>query len=227
MESIHYKNLQELHEAIFNCRKCLEIPVDVTNIQPPWDFSRGKLTLHKWGMMIGQAPGKTETDQYFKMKNSDNPVKKNIPKTGTKGKIAFSGDAGQRFISWLVDAGLSPEECKNLYKTAVVKCYPDKWPTDRKSDRKPGVKEVRLCRHFLEEQIRLIKPKVLIPMGKVAIQWFFPGAELKDTIGIEKFWHGIPTVCFPHSSNASNWWKNHEEKVQAAKNILTNLHIKM
>jgi uracil-DNA glycosylase len=176
-------------------------------------------------MWIGQAPGRTETLRALSLRDPEKRVQKDAHKKEITGGIAFSGDAGQRFITWLMDAGLTEEECrKNIYKTSVVKCYPDKWPPEQKMDRKPGVKEIRLCRHFLEEQIRLIKPKILIPMGKVAIQWFFPEKELADTVGIEKSWKEIPVVCFPHASNASNWWKDNVYKVENAKRLLNKLY---
>ena len=120
-----------------------------------------------------------------------------------------------------MDAGFSEEECRiNVYKTAVVKCYPDKWPPGRKTDRRPGIREIRLCQHFLLEQIRLIDPVVLIPMGKIAIQWFFPELELEETVGKELKWQGKPVVCFPHASNVSHWWKDNTEKVDEAKKKL-------
>mgnify|MGYP006304020983 FL=1 len=178
--SRNYQNLKELHEAIYYCRQCkAHLGIEVTNIQPEWDPKRGRLKSHKWGMWIGQAPGKTEAKRALTKNNTNKPIAHKNETKKPIGGIAFSGDAGQRFIGWLMDAGFSEEECRiNVYKTAVVKCYPDKWPPGRKTDRRPGIREIRLCQHFLLEQIRLIDPVVLIPMGKIAIQWFFPELEL-------------------------------------------------
>ena len=223
-----FQDLKELHDAIYKCRLCQEIGKKVTNIQPPWDPSRGKPKAQKWGMLIGQAPGKEETRRALKVKESQSGGMQTKPQIDIPGGIAFSGDGGQRFFKWLMESGLSEEECrKQLHKTAVTKCYPDIWPVVKKrsSDRQPSKKEIELCRHFLEEQIRLVNPKVIIAMGALAIRWFFPGIKLEDAIGKKLQWKGRPVVCFPHASNVSKWWKLQQnlKSIYEAKNILRNL----
>jgi uracil-DNA glycosylase len=64
----------------------------------------------------------------------------------------------------------------------------------------------------MKEQIRLVAPSVLIPMGKVAINWFFPWVtRLEEVIGKTYLWEDegqeYAVICLPHSSPASGWWK--------------------
>jgi len=208
---ILFRDLKELHIAIFKCRRCQKKGRQVTNIQPRWNPVRGRLHAQKWGIWIGQAPGSAEEKHATKAIEIRPKAHRASRLANIPCGIAFVGDAGQRFRCWLMDAGFSEEEIRTqLYKTAIVKCYPGKRRGG--SDRQPGRTEIELCRNFLEEQIRHINPKVLIPMGLLAIHWFFPDLRLEEAVGKRLIWQGRDVVCFPHASRASNWWKKQENK---------------
>jgi len=214
MELEVYENREDLHKAIYRCDQCPKAGFSMKRVQPPWDPSRGRSSMKKWGLLIGQAPGITEFERSNKPQGTTN---RNSSGNGSPGRpIAFSGEAGRRLERWIIeDAGFNQAQTHSLFaKTSVVKCYPGR-PSKTKTDRKPTRKEIKFCSPFLYEQIRLYDPAVIIPMGTVAVKWFFPEvAKLAEAVGEELNWQygdkQFPVVCLPHSSNASNWWKVNE-----------------
>jgi DNA polymerase len=80
----------------------------------------------------------------------------------------FVGRAGQLLTKIIESIGLKREE---VYIANIVKCHPVIDPTDpekRGNDRPPTPEEISSCLHFLEEQIELIKPKVICVLGNSA-----------------------------------------------------------
>jgi DNA polymerase len=81
----------------------------------------------------------------------------------------FVGPAGNLLDEALVEAGI---ERKEVYVTNVVKHF--KWvPAERGKRRihkRPGSAEILACRPWLEAEIRVLKPKVLVCMGATAAQ---------------------------------------------------------
>jgi uracil-DNA glycosylase len=70
--------------------------------------------------------------------------------------------------------------------TAVTKCYPGKGGINAvgKGDRVPSKAEQALCRPFLEREITLVRPKLMILVGGLAIKLLFPAKmKLKDVVG--------------------------------------------
>ncbi|MGR6835260.1 uracil-DNA glycosylase [Syntrophomonas erecta] len=72
----------------------------------------------------------------------------------------FVGRAGQLLDRILLAAELQREK---TYITNVVKCRPP-------GNRLPHPDEIRQCRNFLEKQIRLIKPAIIVCLGALASQ---------------------------------------------------------
>lgn len=70
----------------------------------------------------------------------------------------FVGKAGSMLDRWLSDAGLKRAD---VYITNVVKCRPE-------NNRDPKSDEVETCSKFLRVQIALIRPKVLVTLGRIA-----------------------------------------------------------
>jgi DNA polymerase len=88
----------------------------------------------------------------------------------------FVGAAGKLLSQLLKSIGLRRED---VYITNIVKCRPP-------ANRPPRVEEVSACSDYLDRQINLIKPKMICPMGNVALKTFLG----KDT-SISKV-HGQP-----------------------------------
>ncbi|MBL6763155.1 MAG: uracil-DNA glycosylase [Candidatus Actinomarina sp.] len=75
--------------------------------------------------------------------------------------LAFVGRAGKMLDSAFFSVGIDTNE--DCYISNIVKCRPPK-------NRKPSVNEVKECIPWLNEQIELIKPKVIVLAGSTAVQ---------------------------------------------------------
>ncbi|MFC2169182.1 uracil-DNA glycosylase [Acidobacteriota bacterium] len=74
----------------------------------------------------------------------------------------FVGKAGQLLTKIIKAMNFKREE---VYITNIVKCRPPK-------NRNPLIEEIEKCRAYLIEQIEIIKPKVIVTLGKVAADFF-------------------------------------------------------
>jgi len=160
------------------CRLCLEAGHYVV---PP-AVSQGRVSAQI--MTIGQAPGITEVEA----------------------KRPFNAGSGTRLFEWLGQAGIDEDWFRTTqYMTAVTKCYPGR-AKGGSGDRVPSRAEQALCRPFLDEEIALVDPRLVIPIGGLAIKLFFPRSKkLTEIIGTEIAWQGRWVVPLPHPSGASRW----------------------
>jgi len=83
---------------------------------------------------------------------------------------AFTGEAGQYLTGFLETLGLTR---KQIYLTNTVKCRPTK-PSprgryNRYANRRPTAKEIASCGSWLEKEIALIKPRVIITLGSIPL----------------------------------------------------------
>jgi uracil-DNA glycosylase len=135
-------------------------------------------------MLVGQAPGVTEAET----------------------KRPFNATSGTRLFQWLAEASLEEGEFRaSYYMTAVTKCYPGKHPKG-KGDRKPSRAEQALCRPFLERELALVRPRVLLAVGGLAIETLL-GQKLRldQTVGRVFQMEGRHVLPLPHPSGASLW----------------------
>jgi uracil-DNA glycosylase len=148
--------LQRLQATMRGCRICLEAGYDIV----PGAVFQGKAGAR--AMIIGQAPGVTEVEA----------------------KRPFNASSGRRLFQWLGEAGWEEDEFRSHhYMTSVTKCFPGKHPNG-KGDRVPTKAEQAFCRPYLEQEIALVNPKLIIPVGGLAIKLFYPSsARLKEIIG--------------------------------------------
>ncbi|HEY8227000.1 MAG TPA: UdgX family uracil-DNA binding protein [Pyrinomonadaceae bacterium] len=79
----------------------------------------------------------------------------------------FVGPAGRLFDNALVEAGI---DRKQTYVTNIVKHF--KWEPrgKRRIHKKPNAQEIAACRPWLEAEIALVKPKVIVALGATAAQ---------------------------------------------------------
>ncbi len=115
-------------------------------------------------MVLGQAPGITE-------KEAGRP---------------FNAGSGTRLFQWLEAAGIEEDWFRSTqYMTSITKCYPGRAKSGS-GDRVPSKDEQLLCRPFLEGEIELLDPELIMPVGRLAIEYFFPSKPpLKDVIGTQ------------------------------------------
>ena len=109
----------------------------------------------------------------------------------------FVGRAGQLLTKIIAATGLSRE---TVYIANILKCRPDT-PGETAGNRKPAPAEMATCLPFLQEQIDLIKPEVLVALGGTAVEGL-----LGKTVGITKLrgqwqtYRGIPLMPTYHPS---------------------------
>lgn len=175
------------------CRRCLEADHWV---QPP-AVTQGVVSARM--MTIGQAPGITEVE-------AGRP---------------FNAGSGKRLFEWLGEAGIEEDWFRTTqYMTSVTKCYPGR-ANGGSGDRVPSRAEQGLCRPFLDEEIALVRPEVVIPIGRLAIGLFYPKSlKLTEIIGTQKQTEGGAWVVpLPHSSGASRWHQGAENRALIDKAI--------
>ncbi len=90
----------------------------------------------------------------------------------------FVGAAGRVLDELLAAAGLRRED---VYITNVVKSH----PTDRTAgpNRAPRPDEVTACRPWLDQQLAIVRPRVIVTLGTHALHAFLPGKKISQTHG--------------------------------------------
>ena len=121
----------------------------------------------------------------------------------------FAWTAGKTLFGWFERAcGTVEEQFRaRIYMAAVCRCFPGK--TAAGGDRVPSPDEVERCSRWLEAEIEILRPELVIPIGKLAIAEFIPIASLTDVVGkkfrVERFGHKFDLIPLPHPSGASPW----------------------
>ena len=96
--------------------------------------------------------------------------------------------------------------------TSVTKCYPGRSKSGS-GDRVPSLAEQTLCRPYLDQQISLINPRLILPVGRLAIGLFYPaGQPLEGIIGAQKLVNDRLIVPLPHPSGASRWHQSEDNR---------------
>ncbi len=137
-------------------------------------------------LLIGQAPGDKE---------------------GGLGK-PFAWTAGKTLFKWFESIGIAESDFrKQVYMSAVCRCFPGKNP--KGGDRVPDKTEIKVCSQWLNNEITLLQPKLMLPVGKLAIAQYLTVNKLVDVIG-KKFsltMNGVAVemIPLPHPSGASTW----------------------
>jgi uracil-DNA glycosylase len=138
-------------------------------------------------MLVGQAPGDKE------------PL---------KGR-PFSWTAGKTLFKWFSGSlGWSEEEVRcRVYFAAVCRCFPGKLP--RGGDRVPSPEEIDACAPWLEREYELLRPALIIPVGRLAINRLLEPAPLHELVGrsfrVRLAGREADCIPLPHPSGASPW----------------------
>lgn len=105
--------------------------------------------------------------------------------------VAFVGKAGQLLTKILEAATISRDD---IFITNVVKCRPPQ-------NRNPSTDEVIACNKFLEAQIAIISPKIIVTLGNVPTRWFLKTSEGITSLRGRWFdWRGISLMPLYHPS---------------------------
>jgi uracil-DNA glycosylase len=138
-------------------------------------------------MLIGQAPGVKE------------------PVLGRP----FAWTAGRTLFGWFQQfCGMNEEQVRSeIYFAAVCRCFPGK--TAAGGDRVPAPDEIRNCSTWMNDEIDLLQPRLVIPVGKLAIAQFLPFEKLDEVVGrsfqLRRNRRAFDLIPLPHPSGASPW----------------------
>ena len=140
----------------------------------------------EWGakfLLVGQAPG---------------PVERVSLKP-------FSGRAGKELDRWMLRAGfVSAEEFRRVtYIAALMRCFPGRNARGN-GDLRPPPRGVANCAHWLDAELAMLRPRVLILVGQMAIVRFLGPGSLESFVG-ETFGMQPVMVPLPHPSGQSRW----------------------
>ena len=140
-------------------------------------------------MVIGQAPGPRE------------PVLQR----------PFAHTAGKTLFRWFEEfLGINEADVRStIYFAAVCRCFPGK--NSSGGDRVPAPDEIRNCSSWMDDEIQILRPRLIIPVGRLAIVQFIDCPKLVKVIGrkfrVERAGHRFDVIPLPHPSGASPWHK--------------------
>jgi uracil-DNA glycosylase len=139
-------------------------------------------------LLVGQAPG---------------------PREAGFGR-PFAWTAGKTLFGWFASVlGADEDEVRRkIYLSAVSRCFPGKAPGG--GDRRPDSEEIARCRHWLRAEVELLKPRLIVPVGTLAIaEVMGHQGGLAEVIGTQRrmrFEGRLADVIpLPHPSGASTW----------------------
>jgi uracil-DNA glycosylase len=130
--------------------------------------------------ILGQAPGSVEANE----------------------RRPWRGRAGKTLRGWL---GLDEQGFyATFYFASVTRCYPGRAASGR-GDRTPTPREQELCAFWREWELELLRPRLLVPVGGLAIKRVLGQSRLADCVGRRYERNGVATIPLPHPSGASGW----------------------
>ena len=137
-------------------------------------------------LLVGQAPGSREIEL----------------------RRPFAWTAGKTLFRWFETIGVDERQFRSrVYMSAVCRCFPGKKP--RGGDRVPDADEIERCAKWLDGEIDILRPELIIPVGKLAIGRFLEFKTLREVIGekhqIASHDRTIDVIPLPHPSGASTW----------------------
>jgi uracil-DNA glycosylase len=141
--------------------------------------------------MYGQAPGEVEGEE----------------------RRPWRGRAGRTLRRWLE---LDEDEFyATFYCASVTRCYPGKAPSGR-GDRTPTPSEQELCAFWRDWEFRLIRPRLIIPVGGLAARRLLGLKSVTECVGRRYEHDGAAAIPLPHPSGASGWLNDPVNRARVA-----------
>lgn len=176
-------DLAALHAQVYGCRRCAAAGY----------FVGAPVVTGKPGarvMLVGQAPSEA----------------------GAAQQRPFAWHTGRprpRIWEWLEQVGWSEDEFRaQAYMTPVTKCYPGR-ARRGSGDRRPTATEVKLCAPYLDRELELVDPDLIITVGTLALERLLGRVKLDDVVGqelsAEIAGRKRIVVPLPHPSGVSRW----------------------
>jgi uracil-DNA glycosylase len=138
-------------------------------------------------MIVGQAPGER----------------------GHLNSVPYAGASGKSLRGWLALAGFDDDALyERFYLTSLTKCFPGA-STTGKGDRAPSAAEIWLCRDHLDREIALVRPEIILALGRLSATAFAGNLPLDQLVGTlregERAGCRFLVLPLPHPSGVSHW----------------------
>jgi len=135
----------------------------------------------------GQAPGPTEERE----------------------GMGFCGPAGKTLFRWFASIGVDEARFRErVFMGALIRCFPGK-NDGRDGDRRPSRTEIDACADHFAEELRQLRPRLVLLVGQMAIAQLLPGQTLDAVVGgafpLEYAGHAFTALPLPHPSGLSRW----------------------
>jgi uracil-DNA glycosylase len=193
------RQLRELQAACRACTRCVQDGI-LAKANPIFEGSAGACMF-----LVGQAPGPAEQES----------------------RRPFSGRAGKELERWMLRAGFaSAEEFRaQVYIAAMMRCFPGRHP--KGGDLRPSPQAVANCAGWLDAELALLRPPVIIAVGQLAIARFLGPGPLGERVG-RSFGSEPVILPLPHPSGQSRWLNStdNRERLERALGLLSALREK-
>jgi uracil-DNA glycosylase family 4 len=128
----------------------------------------------------------------------------------------WRGRAGRTLRAWL----RMDEDTfyATFYCASVTRCYPGRSPAGR-GDRTPTPREQELCDSWREEELRLLRPSLVVTVGGLAARRLLGIRRLTDAIGERFELDGLTAIPLPHPSGASGWLNDRANRARLEKAV--------
>jgi uracil-DNA glycosylase len=114
----------------------------------------------------------------------------------------WRGRAGKTLRGWLQ---LDEDEFyATFYCASVTRCYPGKAPSGR-GDRTPTPREQELCSFWRDWELRLVRPRLVVPVGGLAARRLLGLKSVTECVGRRYVFGDAVAIPLPHPSGASGW----------------------
>lgn len=145
-------------------------------------------------LLVGQAPGPREENE----------------------RRPFAWTAGRRLFDWFRQLGVDEERFReHVWIASSIRCFPGR-QTSGSGDRPPLPDEVVRCSEWLDEEIELLRPRLVLAVGGIAASLFLPAGTLTELVGpLRKGTRNgrkLDVVVLPHPSGRSTWLNREENR---------------
>ena len=137
---------------------------------------------------------------------------------GHEAVLPYAGATGVTLRAWLARAGMGEGELEaRFYLTSLTKCFPGK-SAGGKGDRSPSSTEIGLCAGHLDREIRLVRPALVLTLGRLSANVLLGPGSLDELVG--EVWDGeragnrFRAIALPHPSGVSRWMNLPENRVK-------------
>lgn len=112
----------------------------------------------------------------------------------------------------MVRAGFADgEDFRRLtYIAALMRCFPGR-NRQNTGDLRPPLAGIANCAHWLDDELRLLKPKAVILVGQMAISRFLGPGSLEERVG-RRFGERPVMIPLPHPSGQNRWLNSAENR---------------